>query len=1105
MKKVFTKAVSFICAISLLVACVVTASIPQAFAAEDGFDYSGVETGEWLYDFKAFTGTDDEEPAFFVMNESADDLNGVFTGAGNTDGNKSYFDKDGLHVFSNYNDGAGSMQNYTDTSGNHLCRRVLLWDYDYAKDIINWEKNGEYGIFPNVAGDRNCHASWAVGADIPNRLGLVTLDDGLYAVTMKFRVASMNTATTRVDINIGVYNDSSLPSFASDVYTIHRNGYMLDYTTVYNPSDEWMYYTAIIDGNRFKGNGKNSIALFISNDKYTADGTYNQIDIEYVSVERYYDSINGEFGARFYNYTDKNGNSNTDAADIDGKAYILGSGGGSPESTITLPEVINGEEGKTFKMWKTKHTYFPPRYKEVWDNGYGGYAGDKYQITSLSNANIRYFEACYLTEDAPADTKPVVYNFDLENLYKNKRKLANGAMISGDIGTEGTIAFNLKYTADGLSFKSNGGSGKLPESNSESSLHSAQRLSFYTGLGADAATWDGNYVTFKYGYTYKFSMVYKAENVDSTGSQIALASIVNDEYAVSKWAPTRLLKTWSAQKDTNGWVHVTYFFTADEYSAGNVATLAIQTKEGVITIKEATIEESYGDVNGDVSTIYFADNTGNPSNPFSGFVGDTHGTLPTPELFGYEFVEWCTDKTLTEKYTGTTFPKNDITLYAKWNSVPTVFTFDKINLEERGIVSSVTFDQIKDGDNYVMKYSLTKADYDANSELAQFSTPRRLSLNDGNWNHYMLTAGVPYTVTLRYKVLSVEEPGYISLTTSSQLKIWANYTENVGNGQFYGEPTDDWKTMEFTFTPKAHPDDDKATYLNISINGMAVILLDDVTVIAHEARANYYGTLIRFDTGDASTIDPICGEPGEKVKLPTPSKNGYYFGGWYFDSELTKPFTESVIGDEDITVYAKWLLGKYNEGFENYREVDKMMNFASGWIFYNDTIPGYDVANVKSGKTSLMRNSTTSGARAFSIMRKEDTALSIGEQYTLSFYIKPTNVDDVAQVINMISISAPSAHNIARKTENICDFNGLTVGEWNLVSYTFTASAPYIGLSVANSNEFYIDDISVTLNGYSGVATGEDTTGVNIAVLLAIVFAMGAVAVAGGYVFKKAR
>lgn len=73
---------------------------------------------------------------------------------------------------------------------------------------------------------------------------------------------------------------------------------------------------------------------------------------------------------------------------------------------------------------------------------------------------------------------------------------------------------------------------------------------------------------------------------------------------------------------------------------------------------------------------------------------------------------------------------------------------------------------------------------------------------------------------------------------------------------------------------------------------------------------------ITFVTNGGNEIDPITDlESGDKVKLPTPVKEGYEFAGWYTDEELSYSAKvknpSAYVYDEPITLYADWLANSY--------------------------------------------------------------------------------------------------------------------------------------------------------------------------------------------------
>ena len=78
----------------------------------------------------------------------------------------------------------------------------------------------------------------------------------------------------------------------------------------------------------------------------------------------------------------------------------------------------------------------------------------------------------------------------------------------------------------------------------------------------------------------------------------------------------------------------------------------------------------------------------------------------------------------------------------------------------------------------------------------------------------------------------------------------------------------------------------------------------DTTLYA-KWRINQYS--ISFNTDSDTTISPIQQDYDTNVVSPNdPVKDGYIFGGWYVDSELTTMYTFTTMPSEDITLYAKW-------------------------------------------------------------------------------------------------------------------------------------------------------------------------------------------------------
>lgn len=64
---------------------------------------------------------------------------------------------------------------------------------------------------------------------------------------------------------------------------------------------------------------------------------------------------------------------------------------------------------------------------------------------------------------------------------------------------------------------------------------------------------------------------------------------------------------------------------------------------------------------------------------------------------------------------------------------------------------------------------------------------------------------------------------------------------------------------------------------------------------------------IIFKTNCELTLEDIELEDKSEIPtLPTLSRNGYNFKGWYIDEECTKSLAKKAIIESDITLYAKW-------------------------------------------------------------------------------------------------------------------------------------------------------------------------------------------------------
>ena len=565
---------------------------------------------------------------------------------------------------------------------------------------------------------------------------------------------------------------------------------------------------------------------------------------------------------------------------------------------------------------------------------------------------------------------------------------------------------------------------------------------------------------------------------------------------------TSITGTHAAAFSTDEWTNVSMSFTTGEtlylervkWSYQNhlfFTIYASKTNVGVYLDDFCIAEVLDKAPEGTVSVDFETNGPEIPS--IYGYTGETIPALSAPTMGGYEFVGWYSDKRLTVPYNfeGATFSDKDIELYAKWEAVP--FVVDFSDYQNGGGNASARAKFVNENGNDYVDWWVKHAD----TNTADTSTPYRIFLNKGGV-HQTAELGATYSITFKYKLL--EGNITIKMVTNGKLNGWSMYKvqpQDLG----LNKVTDDWTTA--TLVTPITEIDGTGNYLSFGVAGHGHILIDDISVQGAGSVNLYGSTAIYFDTNGGDPVNAIGGDPGEEIgKLPTATKKGYTFNTWFTDKELTTPFTGKTFGEENITLYAGWMLGKFSESFEDFPNSVLAQGISGGYKLYKESSTGYDKANVQNGTTSIFRDGTQTGTKAFTLSRSADLELTVGKQYTLTFYVKPEAIVDAAGTISLIGMSANTGIAAPKSTNVIKTVGELKAGEWQKVSYTFTADNKYVGISTTAGNNMYLDNFTLTLKGYTGTTTGD--TSVNpMIIAMMVILAAGALVVTGKKVFEK--
>ena len=82
------------------------------------------------------------------------------------------------------------------------------------------------------------------------------------------------------------------------------------------------------------------------------------------------------------------------------------------------------------------------------------------------------------------------------------------------------------------------------------------------------------------------------------------------------------------------------------------------------------------------------------------------------------------------------------------------------------------------------------------------------------------------------------------------------------------------------------------------------VAADNSLVLSRYYDRNTY--TVSYETNGGASLPPAGVKYGAALELPTPSRLGYTFAGWYSDDQLTQVFEAKEMPGENLTLYAKW-------------------------------------------------------------------------------------------------------------------------------------------------------------------------------------------------------
>ena len=336
-------------------------------------------------------------------------------------------------------------------------------------------------------------------------------------------------------------------------------------------------------------------------------------------------------------------------------------------------------------------------------------------------------------------------------------------------------------------------------------------------------------------------------------------------------------------------------------------------------------------------------------------------TIPTRT--GYTFTGWNTDSngTGTNYAAGSTYSTDaDLNLYAKWTIKQSTLTVNPNGGTWEGSSSTQTYSQdygttktinnpTRTPDGYVVRFNTnggTSTDSLQQTQTTEFIGWYLTGGGDLSGTTYTFGENAG-NLTAQYKGQAITLPN--ATKTGATLKGW--YTAQT-DGEFIGAAGTQWTPSNSTtlfaqwnetdYTLTVNPNggtwngsaeqqtvtgtyNSKETIANPTApNGYTVTLNNDgmtseitqtntFTGWTLSGKGSISGTTYTYGDGNGTLT---ANYSGDDITLPTPTKEGYTFDGWYTSETGGYKVETPYKPTNDITLYARWIANKYKITFD---------------------------------------------------------------------------------------------------------------------------------------------------------------------------------------------
>ncbi|MNB81788.1 Internalin-A precursor [compost metagenome] len=257
-----------------------------------------------------------------------------------------------------------------------------------------------------------------------------------------------------------------------------------------------------------------------------------------------------------------------------------------------------------------------------------------------------------------------------------------------------------------------------------------------------------------------------------------------------------------------------------------------------------------------------------------------------PVRTGYQFDGWYTDLGLTKTYSFGTPATGDFTLYAKWNPIKYIVSF-------QGAGTSVATQYVSYGEKAIQP---PEPVWEGHTFLGWYFFGTNLKFD--------FTTQITANVSIEKKWAATQYT--ITFNTDGGTTV---ESQKVDNGSTAVRPDDDPGKYGYAFAGW-YSDSELTHEYNF-----ASTVSSDLTIYAKWVPRTY---TVSFNTNGGTAVQAQSITYNEKAAQPeAPAKDGYGFGGWYSNAALTTAYNFNAPVTKNVTLYAKWVKDSYTVSFNS--------------------------------------------------------------------------------------------------------------------------------------------------------------------------------------------